>query len=176
MSHPTPPGPTPAEQIRTVLAGARRAHLSTVLTGGDGQPCVAPVNIAVDDAGEPYTYLSTLTDPSRGLAADHRAGLVVDSPVAADADLAGATSVLLVGEMHVVLRAVEERTLRDRFVEVHPYARYVRFCDFLCWRMEVERVRLVPGFGRPVWVSAPEVRAAAPDPLAVIAGATGRVS
>jgi hypothetical protein len=171
MSAATTPTPSPAERIRTLLAGARRAHLATVLSGGDGHPTVTAVNVGVDDAGAPYTYLSTLTDVSRNLAADPRASLSFGASIGAGGDVADAPAAMAVGELHVVVGAADELGLRDRYVAAHPYAGYVRFCDFVCWRMEVERFRLIPGFGRPRWVPAADVRAAEADPLAPFADA-----
>lgn len=67
----------PVQVVRDLLTGAHRAHLSTVVDDDGGQPFAVPVNIAVDDSGEPYTYLSTVIDASRHLAAHRRAALVL---------------------------------------------------------------------------------------------------
>jgi heme iron utilization protein len=57
--------------------------------------------------------------------------------------------------------------LREAFLTAHPTAGYyVDYSDFEFWRLELEAVRFIGGYGRMSWVGADDFRRAEPDPLA----------
>jgi putative heme iron utilization protein len=61
--------------------------------------------------------------------------------------------------------------LRNRYLEKHPYASYYAdFTDFGFWRINVESVRYVGGFGHMSWVDADGYAEAEVDPLSEVAG------
>jgi hypothetical protein len=47
---------------------------------------------------------------------------------------------------------------------------YASFRDFQFWRLRVQGIRYIGGFGRMSWVPSPEWQAASPDPIAAHAG------
>jgi putative heme iron utilization protein len=62
--------------------------------------------------------------------------------------------------------------VRDLYLSSHESARYWQdFADFSYFRLEVEGVYFIGGFGVMGWVTASEYTTAAPDPLAAVAPA-----
>ena len=60
--------------------------------------------------------------------------------------------------------------LRDAYLAAHPSAAlYVDFSDFNFYRIKVETVRYIGGFGRMSWIDTDAWRASEVDPLATIA-------
>ena len=154
--------PSDAERGRTLLAAARTGALATVALDPAGFPFGSLVAYAVDDLGRPLLCLSDLAEHSRNLAADPRASLM--AAATGDGDPLALARVTVVGpvvELHDDAREAALRTYLDR----HPDAFYATFDDFRFYRLEVDSVRYVGGFGRMSWVSADDHAAAEPDPL-----------
>ena len=64
---------------------------------------------------------------------------------------------------------------RAAFLATHPTAAYYAdFGDFAFWKLGVESIRYIGGYGRMSWVDAADWHAAEPDPLA--AAASGVIS
>jgi putative heme iron utilization protein len=63
--------------------------------------------------------------------------------------------------------------LMEAFLKAHPGAHYVRFADFLSYKLVSNKIRMISGFGEMGWLS-PEAFAAA-EPDFVSAGARGAV-
>jgi putative heme iron utilization protein len=69
------------------------------------------------------------------------------------------------------LDAAEAPAARVDYLARHPRAGYwVDFEDFAFWRLEITDVYFVGGFAAMDWVTAADYAAAAPDPLADVAG------
>jgi putative heme iron utilization protein len=105
---------------------------------------------------------------TQNLVADARASLLVAQPEWAEDPLAGSRATL-VGPVARV-PAGDVSAVREAYLARHENARYwVDFDDFAFWRMAVEEVYLVAGFGAMGWVEGPAYATAAPDPLADVA-------
>jgi hypothetical protein len=156
--------PTDAERARTLFAYARHAALATVGVEPAGYPFGSLVGHALDDAGRPLLCLSDLAEHTTNLTADPRASLMVSALVEAGSDpLAGARATLI-GDLNEV--AGDERSeAHDLYRSAHPEAFYSGFADFRLYRLRVEAVRYVGGFGRMSWVNAEHYRVAQADPL-----------
>jgi putative heme iron utilization protein len=164
-ARPEPPSPSFAEQARTLVHLARLGTLATQLARRAGFPFASLAPYAVDASGRPSFLVSTMAVHTQNLAADARASLLVPQPDWAEDPLAGAR-VTLVGPVAPV-PAAEVPAVREAYLARHENARYwVDFEDFAFWRMAVEDVYFVAGFGAMGWVEAPAYAAAAPDPLA----------
>ena len=57
---PPAPEPTHAERARTLVAGANRGILSTVALDPPGYPFGSVATYALDDAGRPIVFVSTM--------------------------------------------------------------------------------------------------------------------
>jgi heme oxygenase (biliverdin-IX-beta and delta-forming) len=61
-------------------------------------------------------------------------------------------------------------TARDRYLKANPTsAYYIDFGDFTFYRLDVQSIRYVGGYGRMSWIDAAAYAAAEPDPLAAAA-------
>ena len=132
-----------------------RAHGSSVLSkrlGGSPFGSICP--LVLDHAARPLILISTLAEHTKNLLADDRASLIVH-PCAEDAQAAG--RVTLVGRA----RPVEEKTaLRARYLRYLPQAaQYFDMHDFHFFRLELEAIRYIGGFGKIHWVDAAQFAA-----------------
>lgn len=138
-----------AARARAVMRAADRAALATLRASapagdGAGWPFPSLVLAALDHDATPVLLLSDLAGHTRNLAADPRVGLLFDATAGMAEPLAGTRA-------SVLGRAVadDEPRLRGRFLRRHPgAAAYAGFADFRIWRVEIESVHLVAGFGR----------------------------
>jgi putative heme iron utilization protein len=152
--------PSDAERSRTLIAAVRTGALATI--GEGGFPFGSLVSHAVDGTGRPLLLLSDLAEHSRNLAADPRASLMATQAGAGDPlALARVTVIGRVGE----LQGDERAAALEVYRAAQPGAFYAGFADFRLYRLEVDSVRYVGGFGRMSWVDAASYAAAEPDPL-----------
>ncbi|MCF4166192.1 DUF2470 domain-containing protein [Zavarzinia compransoris] len=139
------PGAAARALVRRTPAAALAVRLPP-----DGLPYASLVLTAPDHAGRPLLFISRLAEHTRALEADPAACLLFDGTAGLDARLTGARA-SLVGRM----ARIEDAAAKERFIALHPEAAVYRdFGDFGLWRMEVERVHLVAGFGRIHWIDA----------------------
>jgi putative heme iron utilization protein len=96
---------------------------------------------------------------------DPRASLLVTEPVPDGADPLASGRATLMGLLSTVPEA-DRATARDRYLEANPAsAYYIDFGDFTFYRLDVQSIRYVGGYGRMSWVDAAAYAAAEPDPL-----------
>lgn len=148
-----------AEFSRTLARGGEAA-LSTL---ADGFPYGSLIQYACDAHGQPLMFISDLAEHTQNLLLDPRASLLIwDHP--------GQQDPLAVGRVTLIGRAVKAQQGLEDYFKVHPQARpYAAFKDFHLWRLEIERVRYVGGFGQMSWVAAEEYKQAEADPVAALA-------
>jgi hypothetical protein len=164
-----PPEPSHAERCRTLVASARRGTLSTLATEPPGYPYGSVASYGLDDRGNPLLFLSLMAEHTQNAIRDPRASLLVTEEVPAGADPLAVGRATLLGLLSTV--AEEERSgARDRYLEANPAsAYYIDFGDFTFYRLDVESIRYVGGYGRMSWVDAALYAEAEPDPLAAAA-------
>lgn len=119
---------------------------------------------AVDDLGRPVFFISSMAMHTQNLQQDARSSLLITQPDVSE-DPLGAARLTLVGTAKVA--PAEE--VRDLYLSRYENARYWQeYTDFAFYRLEVEGVYFIGGFGVMGWVSAADYAAAAPDPLAIV--------
>ena len=163
----TPPVPEPpfAECARTLMHLGRTGTLSTQLRRHPGFPFGSVAPYGLDAAGRPTFLISTMATHTQNLLDDPHASLLVTQPGWTEDPLAGAR-ITLVGPV-TPLPADDRAAVRDDYLARHETARFwVDFDDFGFYRMEVEDLYYVAGFGAMGWVDAAAYRGASPDPLA----------
>jgi putative heme iron utilization protein len=162
---PEVPSPTHAERARTLASGVKIGTLCTVALDPPGFPYGSFVTYALD-GGTPVFLVSELAEHTKNLRADERVSMLVAEPGGDDPLARG--RVTLLGRCRPVGddAALVERT-RAAYLAAHPNAAYyLDFGDFHFWRLQVESLRYIGGYGRMSWVGSDDWEAAEPDPLA----------
>jgi putative heme iron utilization protein len=166
---PPVPEPTFAERARTLVEQGRTGTLATLSRKHPGHPFASIMPYALDAAGRPIVLISTMAMHTQNLQADPRASLLVTQPGATGDPLAAGRVTLMGATEPLAGEAVAPA--RAAYLQRHANAAYwADFGDFGFWRLEVTDVYFVGGFAAMGWVDAGEYRAAAPDPLADVAG------
>ncbi len=164
------PTPTHAERARTLVARIATGTLCTIAVEPAGYPYGSFVTVAFD-GGDPVFLISALAEHTRNLERDSRASLLV-AEGGSDDPLANGR-VTMLGECRLI--AADGGALqhaREAFLAVHPNARYYSdFRDFAFWKLHVNAVRYIGGYGRMSWVPTADWQAAEPDPLGASAAA-----
>jgi heme iron utilization protein len=161
------PTPTHAERARTLASLASTGTLSTIAIDPKGYPYGSYVTVAFDE-GNPVFLISQLAEHTRNLAADPRASLMVAESRSADPLANGRVTML--GQCMRLER--DGGSARRAFLATHPNAGYYAdFGDFAFWKLTVESVRYIGGYGRMSWVRGEDWQNAVPDPLAQSADA-----
>lgn len=139
--------------VRDLLRALDRASLATSLPGEQAAwPYASLVLVAVDHDLSPILLISDMAEHTRAIKADDRVSLLFDGTGGLDQPLTGPRATVL-GRAE---RTADER-LKARFVARHPDAAlYAGFKDFAFYRVAIERVHLVGGFGRIRWIEATE--------------------
>ncbi len=152
--------------LREGLSGA----LATLMPGS-GDPYCSLVNVATAHDGSPLLLISKLAIHTKNILSDPRASLMLDERKAGD-PLEGAR-VMLMGRV----AATDDAKARARYLARHPEAEmFAGFPDFGIYRMDVERVHLVAGFGRIVDLAGKDILTDVAGAEALIEAEAGAVS
>jgi putative heme iron utilization protein len=161
------PTPRHAERARTLAARITTGTLCTLALDPEGYPYGSFVTVALD-AGDPVFLISDLAEHTKNLERDARASLMIAESGSADPLANG--RVTLLGPCRRI--AGDAASARRAFLASHPNAGYYAdFKDFAFWKLNVESVRYIGGYGRMSWVDGTDWHAAEPDPLAPSAAA-----
>jgi putative heme iron utilization protein len=159
------PEPSLAERARTLASIAHTGSLSTHSSKFPGFPFGSMMPFAIDDAGRPVFFISSMAMHTQNLEHDQRASLLITQPDVSG-DPLGAARLTLVGSAGIAPAA----EVSELYLSRHENARYWQdFSDFAYYRLEVAGVYFIGGFGVMGWVPSEEYAAAAPDPLATAA-------
>ncbi|MFW5967306.1 MAG: HugZ family protein [Persicimonas sp.] len=154
--------PSHATSARSLLVASNRGVLST-LDQRDGIPYGSLVEYAPLEEGDALFLLSDLAAHTTNFKRDERASLFVATGLSEGRPLALERATL----MGAIEEVEPDDDLREVYLDEHPQVRgYVDFSDFGFWRLRVERVRYIGGFGRMSWVDGEAYGDADPDPLA----------
>src|SRR3990170_1683747 len=155
------PTPTHAERARTLVAQISTGTLCTLAIEPAGFPYGSFVTVAFEK-GNPIFLISALAEHTRNLEQDPRASLLVAEGGSGDPLANG--RVTLLGPC---TRVEGDRTsARAAFFAAHPNSSYYAdFRDFAFWKLRVDHVRYIGGYGRMSWISKADWFAAEPDPL-----------
>ena len=162
------PTPTHAERARTLVARISTGTLCTLALEPEGYPYGSFVTVAFDD-GNPIFLISALAEHTKNLERDSRASLLVAESGSADPLANG--RVTMIGRCTRV--EGDGGSARAAFFAAHPNSTYYAdFRDFGFWKLHVDSVRYIGGYGRMSWVSKAEWQAAESDPLGPSAAST----
>ena len=134
----------PALAAKKLLREGRSGALATLMQGS-GDPYCSLVNVATAADGAPLLLISRLAVHTKNILANPRVSLVLDERKAGD-PLQGAR-VMLMGTAAVT----SDPDARRRYLERQPEAEmFAGFADFAFYRITLNGVHLVAGFGRIV--------------------------
>lgn len=160
----TIPTPTHGERARTLVSTIKTGTLCSIATEPEGFPYGSFVTFALAE-GNPIFFFSELAEHTKNLRRDSRASLLVAEAGGEDPLANG--RVTLIGKATRLEDAEERAAARAVYLAAHPNAtNYVDYADFAFWRLEIESLRYIGGYGRMSWVPAQEWLKAVPDPIA----------
>ena len=144
-----------------------RGALSTLAADPAGYPYGSVASYGLDDRGNPLFFVSLMAEHTQNAIRDPRASLLVTEPVPDGADPLASGRATLIGTAWSRSTRPTATTARDRYLVANPSASYyIEFGDFVFYRLTVESIRYVGGYGRMSWVDAEAYAVAEADPLA----------
>ncbi|MEM1343782.1 MAG: DUF2470 domain-containing protein [Pseudomonadota bacterium] len=150
---------------KTLIRTERHGALAT-LEPGSGVPLASRVSIATEADGAPVFLISQLSPHFAALEADARTSLMLGS--VGKGDPLAHSRLTAIGRAERLPREADAPT-RRRFLARHPKAAlYAEFTDFAFWRLHIERVQLIGGYGRAYHLEASDLAVAAAEGLAEI--------
>ena len=159
----TAPEPTYAERARTLLQRESIGTLSTLSVKHPGWPFGSVMPYVLAAGGAPVFLISGMAIHTQNVLADPRASLMVMQS-GNERDPLGLARVTLLGTVTPINDVSDE--LRQAYLDCHPNARHwIAYSDFGFFRLDVDHIYFVGGFGAMGWVPAEDYIAAAPDPL-----------
>ena len=160
--------PSLAECARTLAHVNNRGMLST-LDSRDGYPYGSVVEYLPLPDGDVVMLLSRLAEHQINVMADRRASLLI-APALGDGELLSQARLCLLGD--VSAENDGKSTYAGKYLALHPAAEsYLNFSDFEFYRLQVNKVRYIAGFGRMGWIGGADYQAASIDPLGDAAAA-----
>ncbi|HVC49224.1 MAG TPA: DUF2470 domain-containing protein [Burkholderiales bacterium] len=138
-------------QARRLARSQGSGLLSTLSQKLGGYPFGSAVNLIMDTDLSPVFFISTLAEHTRNLLSDPRASLTLIEP---SEDVQAHARLTLIGQASCMK---EDRALRARYLNYFPDAHeYSDMHDFSFWKLNVEHVRFIGGFGSIHWIKAAE--------------------
>src|SRR6188768_3669794 len=154
--------PTHAERARTLVSQISTGTLCTLAIEPAGYPYGSFVTVAFEH-GNPIFLISAVAEHTKNLEKDPRASLLVAETGAADPLANGRVTML--GPCTRV--EGDDASARAAFLAAHPNAAYYAdFRDFAFWKLRVDAIRYIGGYGRMSWITSDDWQSAEPDPLA----------
>ena len=149
-----------ALRARALMRGLDRASLACALpdpvrADAPAWPYVSLVMVALDHDLSPILLLSDLAAHSRAIAADNRVALLYDGTQGLASPLSGPRLSVL---GRVERLPASGGTGPERYRRRHPDSiSFEGFGDFCYYRMLIERVHLIGGFGHIRWLSSEDM-------------------
>ncbi|MDP2343962.1 MAG: DUF2470 domain-containing protein [Deltaproteobacteria bacterium] len=149
----------PAALARQWLLESASGTLCTLskASGIEGWPFGSIVPFVLDEQGRPIVLIADIAEHTKNAAADPRVSLFVSEK--REGDPQAGWRLNLAGHLQR-LRLDDDGLdrLRARYIEKVPAAaKYSVQHDFFFWRLDVERVRNIAGFGRIHWIEGKDI-------------------
>ncbi len=148
-----------ADEIRQALLGTVSGTLGTISVDPScaGYPFLSVVPFALDAHGQPIVQLAEIAQHTKNARADSRVSLLVRQPDM-EGDPQSGWRVTLLGRLGPVAPQ-ETEELMARLVERVPKAReYEATHAFALYRLDVQRIRFIGGFGKIHWLEGAAAR------------------
>lgn len=149
---------------RTLLRSQEKVVLSTHSASKAGYPFGSVTTYMTDYQGHPIIYISHLAQHTRNIKNDPRVSVIVSQDNEQDIN-AGARLTLL-GEAQLVDPA-ERKDIAEKFYRRFPASRaYQQTHDFEFYRLQVQHIRYIGGFGQIHWLKVADFLLPEPNWLA----------
>ena len=132
---------SPGRIVRRLVRTTRQASLATLDVETGGSPYASLILLACGQDGSPLFMISSLARHSRNIKVDDRVSLLFAK---------SSRDAITQGRATVIGRAVncDDPLLKKRFLARHTSVQtFVDFTDFSLYRIEVESIHFVAGFG-----------------------------
>jgi len=155
MSHAANAAPEWVPSARKLLRRSREGALATQSVQLAGFPYASWLPYACDETASPLFVISRLAEHTQNLLADGRSSLLVYDSTD---DAVAAERVTLVG---IAQPVAATPLLMARLQRYQPQAaQFLALGDFSVWRLQVEVLRYIAGFGRMGWSNTEQWQAA----------------
>jgi putative heme iron utilization protein len=145
-----------ANDVRTLLNTECGGVLCTLSSKVSGWPFGSVTPYALTPAGEPILLISELAEHTRNVRDDARASLLVQDTRALEDPQAGARATIMGYAIPVAPPFIQ--AARSRYLDLFPKsAEYLEVHDFSLFKLTMERVRYIGGFGEIHWIEGREV-------------------
>ena len=143
--------PVDGEQKNAVVDIVKAEKVGALGTeSGDG-PFVSLTPYAVDAKGCPFIYISDLAYHTKNLKKSSKSSLMVSK--LNDKNIFNSARVSFVGKMTRVTDKEEVSALKEIFFTKFPESKkFEKMHDFAFYRMEVEKLQYIGGFGDINWI------------------------
>lgn len=132
----------------------KEVKVATLSTDFKGTPFGSLVAYSVDSEGRPYIFISDLAVHTKNIEKNSKVSLMVYKED--KEDLFNSQRITFVGKM-VVVGDKEREVLKKEYLKRHPTAEtFIDFGDFNFYRLEVDRIHCIGGFGDIGWVTPEE--------------------
>ena len=137
-------------QARTLLRNQEKAVLSTHSVSKTGYPFGSVTTYMTDHQGHPIIYISHLAQHTRNIKENPKLSLLISEDN--DNDINAGARLTLLGTVELVNNE-ELEEIADKFYLKFPESRaYQETHDFKFYRVKVEHVRYIGGFGQIHWL------------------------
>ncbi len=145
-----------SQPVRQLLAQEKQGLLSTLSRKAQGWPFGSLAPFALTTSDEPILLLSQLAEHTQNILADPRVSLFVQDAQAQANPQAGARATLLCTA--ALVDETEAEPARQAYLQRFPDAASLfQMGDFRLFKLKVERVRYIGGFGNMYWLSGAEL-------------------
>ena len=150
----------PATLARHWLRTTKSGVLSTISTepGHEGWPFGSIVPFALSQTGVPHILIASIAMHTKNLVKDPRYSLLVHEREMESDPQAGWRITLLGRAQRLAAHDDTIAEIHARYLERVPAAEsYLQTHGFDYWRLDVDRVRFIGGFGKIAWIDAAAV-------------------
>jgi heme iron utilization protein len=150
-----------ARPVLQLLQNEKNGVLSTLSNKLDGWPYGSLMPFALTEHGEPLVLMSTLAEHTQNVLNDPRVSLFVHDEAGTRENPQAAARATLIC-LAEALAGHEANAARANYLARFPQsAQLLQMGDFKLFKLKVERVRYIGGFGEMYWVGHNDFAAAA---------------
>lgn len=143
---------------KDVVELAKTEKVAALSTDYKGTPFGSLMPYALDDDGNPIIYISTMATHTKNLKKNEASSVMVSR--VKDDDLFNSQRVTFVGKMKEVPKEDVEKVSKVFFGRFKEAEKFSAFHDFKFYRLEIEKIYYIGGFGDIRWVDPKEYREA----------------